>query len=197
MDNVKTYECFPTLIHEYKFNPSNQNSLVNYIRKLDGAGGYKRNILYLDEIFADFSNYTLKVCEEILRKYDYEYESLEFTNMWGNILRYGSIHAPHTHSNNLLSGVWYLQTSDKSSPLQFFDPRPQANVLFLKNKPNWYNSSMVTINASQGTGLIFPSWLQHWVPQMKEQGKERISIAWNVIARGDYGNPNTLQNAHI
>jgi len=45
-----------------------------------------------------------------------------------------------------------------------------------------------------GIGFIFPSWLMHWVPPTKA---ERVSISWNVIVRGDYGEPNTLQNAHI
>jgi len=144
MDNVVTHECFPTLIHEYIFEASNAEKMANYVRELDNQGGNKRNILHTDEIFADYANYTMMLCDQILHHYDYEYESLEYTNMWGNILRYGSIHRPHTHSNNLLSGVWFLQTTKNSSPLQFFDPRPQASGMFLKNKPNWYNSNMIS-----------------------------------------------------
>ncbi len=197
MDNVTTHECFPTLIHEYNFKASNEKHMVKHTYELDDRVGFKKNDLHKDEVFADFAKYTLKLCDQILQKYDYEYESLEFTNMWGSILRYGSIHPPHNHSNNLLSGVWFLQTSKNSSPLQFFDPRPQANVLFLKNEPNWYNSTMISFIVKNGMGLIFPSWMWHWVPQMKVRGDERISIAWNIIARGEYGNPNTLQNAHI
>ena len=197
MDNVVTHECFPTLIHEYKFEPSNEKQMVNHVYALDNEGGLKKNNLQTDEVFTDFANYTSMLCGKILHKYDYEYESLEFTNMWGNILRYGSIHPPHNHSNNILSGVWFLQTTKNSSPLQFFDPRPQASGMFLKNKPNWYNSNMISFPVSNGLGLIFPSFMWHWVPQMKVRGDERISISWNMIARGDYGNPNTLQNARI
>ena len=62
------------------------------------------------------------------------------------------------------------------------------------NRPNWQNGSMLQFDSEQGTGLIFPSWLQHWVPETKD---ERISIAWNAIVRGKYGEPNTLQNATI
>ena len=61
---------------------------------------------------------------------------IEITNMWGNILRPQSqrTHAPHTHSNNFLSGVFYLKTSSDTSPIQFFDPRPQSNVLKPRKK---------------------------------------------------------------
>ena len=56
------------------------------------------------------------------------------------------------------------------------------------------NSSMIGFDASKGHGLIFPSWLQHWV---STTDTTRISISWNILLRGDYGQPNTLQNSHI
>ena len=43
-------------------------------------------------------------------------------------------------------------------------------------------------------GLVFPSWLQHWV---RPTGSERISISWNILIKGHYGEPNDLQNAYI
>ena len=53
---------------------------------------------------------------------------------------------------------------------------------------------MMQYNAIEGKGYIFPSWLQHWVPITEDK---RISVSWNIILRGNYGEPNTLQNAHI
>ena len=49
-------------------------------------------------------------------------------------------------------------------------------------------------NPTENTGFIFPSWLQHFVPTSKG---ERISISWNILIKGHYGEPNTLQNAYI
>ena len=53
---------------------------------------------------------------------------------------------------------------------------------------------MAEFQSEPGLGAVFPSWLVHWVTETKD---ERISIAWNIIVRGEYGEPNTLQNAHI
>ena len=122
---------------------------------------------------------------------------IEITNMWGNILRPQSqrAHAPHSHSNNFLSGVFYIKTSDDTSPILLFDPRPQSSVLNPRKKEyNRLNSDMAQFNSETGWGVVFPSWLVHWVPETKD---ERISIAWNIIVRGEYGEPNALQNAHI
>ena len=135
-----------------------------------------------------------EVTQQYLDNLKYEYDKLEITGMWGNKLHEGEAHPPHTHSNNFLSGVYYLTSDKKSSPIQFFDPRAQANVLRPRNKPNWDNASMVQFDAIQGTGYIFPSWLQHWVPPTQD---ERISVSWNIIVRGNYGEDNTLQNAYI
>ena len=95
-----------------------------------------------------FSNLTrtiIDVSKHILNEQGYMGE-IEITNMWGNILRpqsQRSAHAPHTHSNNFLSGVFYLKTSSDTSPIQFFDPRPQSNVLKPRKKEfNTLNSDM-------------------------------------------------------
>ena len=131
--------------------------------------------------------------KQYLNNLEYEYDKIEITGMWGNALL-GACHAPHTHSNNILSGVYYLKSSKNSSPIQFFDPRPQANVLRPRNEPIWENSSMLQFNSVTGMGFIFPAWLMHWVPPTQD---ERISISWNILVRGNYGEANTLQNAYI
>ena len=136
-----------------------------------------------------------KVNQKILDELGYEYEGLSITSMWGNIMRAGATHPPHTHSNNFLSGVVYLDAGNKTAPIQFFDPRPQSSVFKpRKSGFNKLNSDMAEFQSETGWGVVFPSWLVHWVPETKD---ERISIAWNVIVRGEYGEPNTLQNAHI
>ena len=53
---------------------------------------------------------------------------------------------------------------------------------------------MYQVDSVTGEGVVFPSWLQHWVPPNVD---DRITISWNVIIRGQYGEDNTLQNANI
>ena len=53
---------------------------------------------------------------------------------------------------------------------------------------------MMQDDAAVDIALFFPSWLMHWVPPTSN---ERVSIAWNIIVRGEYGEPHTLQNAYI
>ena len=47
MDDVKIHECFPTLVHEFKFEQAiaEQEQMINYVKDLDNKGGYKRNYI--------------------------------------------------------------------------------------------------------------------------------------------------------
>ena len=195
--DVKMHKCFPTVISEFSYHPDliPHNLMEKHIKKIR-----KNHMYHTDDIlqnvtyFLNLKTVILNANRDYLKKLDYKYDHLEITGMWANYLNEGDSHPPHTHSNNFLSGVYYLEAKDNASPIQFFDPRPQANVLRPRNKPNILNSSMMQFDSVQGTGYIFPAWLQHWVPPTNE---ERISISWNIILRGDYGEPGTLQNANI
>jgi len=188
MVDVKTYKCFPTSIHEVKLNIDSldKKQMLQYVQ-LKG----KDDDLHRMSYFRSLTDKVLEYSEKILKDGDYEFDKIEITNMWGNLLSEGQSHAPHTHSNNILSGVYYLQSG---SPIQFFDPRPAATILKPRNTPNWDNSGMIQFDSVEDIALFFPSWLMHWVPSTS---KERASIAWNVIVRGEYGEPHTLQNAYI
>ena len=208
MANVERHDFFPTCLYRFKhdFEENELNSLTKHIEDnslseqngkiVKRTGSQTQNELHKIDTFANLTKTITGVTEAILKEQEYMGE-VEITNMWGNILRPQSqrAHAPHSHSNNFLSGVFYLKTSSNTSPIQFFDPRPQSSVLKPRKKEyNRLNSDMAQFNSETGWGVVFPSWLVHWVPETKD---ERISIAWNVIVRGEYGEPNTLQNAHI
>ena len=206
--SIERHDFFPTCLYRFKhdFKDNELNSMIKHIEDnslseqngqiVKRTGSQTQDELHKIDTFENITNTITEVSKSILDEQGYM-GKVEITNMWGNILRPQSqrAHAPHTHSNNFLSGVFYLKTSDTTSPIQFFDPRPQSTILKpRKKKYNRLNSDMAEFQSETGWGVVFPSWLMHWVPETKD---ERISIAWNVIVRGEYGEPNTLQNAYI
>ena len=208
MANVERHDFFPTCLYRFKhdFEENELDSMISLIdlnslsehngQTVKRTGSQTQDDLHSIPTFSNLTRTITDVSKHILDEQGYMGE-IEITNMWGNILRPQSqrAHAPHTHSNNFLSGVFYLKTSPQTSPIQFFDPRPQSTVLKPRKKEfNLLNSDMAQFNSETGYGVVFPSWLQHWVPETKD---ERVSIAWNAIVRGKYGEPNTLQNATI
>ena len=196
MVDVIKHSLFPTIINSFEFDMDEKeyNLVINKLNNIEKSRE-ELIIQTTDNLFIDIPKFansigiiTEKICEDL----NYKYESIEMTGMWANKLIKGEVHPPHTHSNNIFSGVYYLEGG---SQIQFFDPRPQASVLQIDvTKVTQSNASMLAFDSQKGAGLIFPRWLTHWVPVTD---KTRISISWNILLRGDYGQPGTLQNSHI
>lgn len=114
-------------------------------------------------------------------------DDVYITSCWANVIRQGYSHRDHTHANNVLSVVYYVQIPPKAGSLVFTDPQPQAHVL----APTVVQRSLLTANeqrieAKDGRLVMFPSWLQHMV-ELNQSEAERISIAFNVMLKGHTG----------
>ena len=135
----------------------------------------------------------LELSKEYIEDLKFEFDDHYVTGMWYNILKPGEFHSPHTHSNNLVSGVFYLQTNDNSPAITFLDPRPQSSVLQPQAKEyNIFNSTMFFYPAKVNRMILFPSWLEHYVPQ-NDTKFSRVSIAFNVMLKGQVGRPDNFQ----
>ena len=150
--------------------------------------------LHKTEPFKWFANDIGKTAFDIIDKLNYNVEQIEITGMWGNILKTGETHPPHTHSNNFLSGVFYLE-SDAETGIIFSDPRPAADVLVPRKKTKTNeNSNLLSYISKQNRLIIFPSWLVHWVPINKSK-RDRISISFNIQIKGQVGEHHEFQSA--
>ena len=146
------------------------------------------------EPFKWFANDIGKTAFDIIDKLNYNVEQIEITGIWGNILKPGETHPPHTHSNNFLSGVFYLE-SDAETGIIFSDPRPAADVLVPRKKTKTNeNSNLLSYISKQNRLIIFPSWLVHWVPINKSK-RDRISISFNIQIKGQVGEHHEFQSA--
>ncbi len=98
----------------------------------------------------------------------------------------GGSHPIHAHPKSLLSGCFYLKTTQDSSPIIFQDPRDyyKYNYYPLKRSAdkNIYASSFTTevvVPAVAGDILMWPSWLEHQVVT-STSNDDRIGIAYNL-----------------
>ena len=109
------------------------------------------------------------------------YDAFEITGCWATVLGKGAIHKAHSHPNNFLSGVYYLRTHPGADTINFHDPRNQTSVI----RPpvvelTAENTDQVVVKVTNGTLLMFPSYLQHSVDaNMSEE--ERISVSFNIL----------------
>mgnify|MGYP003120249654 CR=1 FL=1 len=198
---IKSNYIFPTVVYEFVYKANDQlkdiikNEPLNINTNGFGNFSFSKDInLHNKKEYRTLANKILETSQEVCDICEYEYTSIEITNMWLNVSKDQTYHSPHTHSNNNFSGVWYPLEFEEI-PLTFIDPRPQNNMWSPRKKnPNVLTASQIAFSNKKDSGFIFPAWLKHYVPASNSR---RMSLSWNILVRGQYGEPNTLQNANI
>jgi len=161
-------------------------SKIKYIN--EGATGFTSNNQQVLNIsaFKILKKNILNYASLYLKEMSHEFEELQISNSWVNLLNQHQSIPPHKHYNSYISGVFYLTNG---SPINFFHPSSfsENNI-----KPNYLDSPTFypveeKITTQKGLLLIFPSYLEHSVYASDIDG--RISIAFNIIPKGEFGPP--------
>ncbi len=109
------------------------------------------------------------------------YEGFELTGCWANINVVGSTHKMHSHPNNFLSGVYYVQTDEGSDTINFHDPRTQTGIIRPPvTELTDQNTDQEVVRVKSGMFLLFPSRLQHSV-DANQGAQARISVSFNIM----------------
>ena len=107
--------------------------------------------------------------------------AFELTGLWANMNPEGAAHPIHSHPNNFLSGVYYLRTFEGADTVNFHDPRSQTGIIRPPvTELTAENTDQVVVEVSDGTLLMFPSWLPHSV-DASGSDETRISISFNIM----------------
>jgi uncharacterized protein (TIGR02466 family) len=122
--------------------------------------------LSVNQDFAFFNQYVGDRSREILNEqgYDLSNHLLAINDCWVQELSQGGHHSPHVHSNNHISGFYYLKCSDKTSFPIFHDPRPGKVIIDLPEKDMEKiddSSSKIYYLPKPGDLYFFNSYLTH------------------------------------
>lgn len=117
---------------------------------------------------------------------------LRITQSWLNITESGQFHHLHSHSNSVVSGVYYVQTSEldriefaRSEVIGSYD------IVIPNDSWNSWNSKTWWISTPQGSLFLFKSTLKHHVPPVISTDS-RISLSFNTFFSKDFGSKETL-----
>lgn len=115
---------------------------------------------------------------------------------WPNVNRFGDYHNLHNHPHSWLSGTYYVavpegedappgRTDRTPNAISFYDPRPQANMLAVRDDPNVDPEHR--IDPKPGDLLLWPGFLHHMV-HVNLSRAARISVSFNVVLpmKSDY-----------
>jgi uncharacterized protein (TIGR02466 family) len=116
--------------------------------------------------------------------FDLAGKRLDLDSMWINILGEGGVHSGHIHPQSVISGTYYVSVPKRASALKFEDPRLGLMMASptLRERASRENQHFVEIAPTEGTVLLWESWLRHEVPRNKAK-QPRISISFNYACR--------------
>ncbi|NBP58887.1 hypothetical protein EBU71_20545, partial [bacterium] len=98
--------------------------------------------------------------------------------MWCNTSDLGGFLFPHTHAGSIVSGVFYVKTSDKDR-IMFYNTQKLISNIVRPLTPTKISCEQINYKCIPGTLLIWNSDLLHGNPR-RECEEEKIAISFNV-----------------
>ena len=184
---------FPTLVWKIHVRPTLRDAMAAQVLPAlaamraeapplePGRGWQSEQALHERAEFRDLANCVGDAMRSVLRFLRVADVALEITACWATVLAKGAAHRMHSHPNNFLSAVYYLRTHAGADSINFHDPRNQTGII----RPpvielSAENTDQVVVKVSDGTLLLFPSYLEHSVDATSSE-EERISISFNAM----------------
>ena len=106
---------------------------------------------------------------------------------WAAVHSDSDYHGPHTHTGELVVGVYYARVTRTSGRLRLFDPRGTVPPF----------GKTYDFSCESGQMIFFPSWLQHAALTTKVEdhadGDYRVIFAFNIGIGGGRGDLKSLE----
>jgi uncharacterized protein (TIGR02466 family) len=204
MTNYKIIEIFPTPLYltglERDFNESEllffKNEEKNSIQNIGNKSSKNFNVLDEINLKTLKNDLNLMIQNYFKTIINPKYDIIPYiTQSWLNFTNENEFHHVHNHQNSIVSGVLYINTDENLDSIKFSKTLFETLYISPKNF-NKYNSSTWVVNVINNLVILFPSYLQHSVEQKKGNNK-RISLAFNVFARGFFGEKQELNNLFL
>lgn len=149
-----------------------QNDLVDGIRgNIDPLG-----IPILTPLYTKFQQH----CDEFSK--DMGVAPSNIYESWMNILTLQGSVGVHRHYGSIISGAYYPYVDKGSAPITFVSSIEGQRMIDMpyssKDHGTMYNSNVHNLASKTGQLVLFPSWVQHYVPPNKTN--LRITLSFNT-----------------
>ena len=196
--NYQARLAFPSVFHEYNFNKKDfkKNKLIDFCYaekeqnpkglKRSNRGGWHSRVININEdnpISSHLKNGLGKsVFTTLSQKLSVHVE------YWIMINSPNTYNCSHTHPNSHLSGVFWIQASEKSGNLKFINP---SNFQAYVELHSYVEPFKLDTNAyeaykyipTEGKMVTFSSHVVHEV-ENNESNKDRIAVSYNITLSG-------------
>jgi len=171
------------------------NKIINYLKKTEfekTANSYDEKAdCYMSKninVFKDLNFLKKEINKHVgfyLNKLFQYKMNYKITTSWATKINYKGYGQKHTHSNCILSGVYY-PIGNKDFKISFHKKHETAWDIVV-NQDNEFNSKKIIFEIKNNNTLIlFPSYLTHSI-NVNNSNTTRYSIAFNVNPKGLIG----------
>tara|TARA_B100001063_G_C16749732_1_gene549564 strand:- start:199 stop:828 length:630 start_codon:yes stop_codon:yes gene_type:complete len=194
--NKKIHYFWPQVLQEE--NIGVKQELLDYVKTLeyirvkqDNGSVSKNHDILDDEIFKELKETIIDRTKFYLQDlYSQNPFELEIIASWVMKHKKGDYAQAHYHHNSYMSGVYYLQSNEKSGKINFIK-NDQEDKLSPTIKPDVYrwndiNGAIHWLNVTPGNLVVFPSRLVHDTGT-NESDMDRYCLAWNIMPKGKIG----------
>lgn len=111
----------------------------------------------------------------------------DICDAWVTRSHFGQASGIHSHEWSMLSAIYYPHdfANDCGGEILFWPENPLKQKLMPFVSPeNFKTPAPVKLQPQQGMLLVFPSYLQHSINQVKKMGAVRYSVAMNAVPSG-------------
>jgi len=105
-------------------------------------------------------------------------KKLLITDNWFANLKLGGRIESHIHEHSAVSGTFYPKANGNSY-LKFTNPTKNYRLVEQHNELTGFNTNTLSVKCETGKVILFPSWLEHRVDEIDEDGRQ--VIAFNCI----------------
>lgn len=185
----EAYGIFPTLI--MMFDLSKHDFMPQVLKVVENTKTHDHLIMHNSESTYDEAHGNAWLDQAVLGKLKdtmshcvntyaqtYGLPELRITNSWMNRVGVGGAVKPHRHEMSAISGAFYPVADEGSTGLIFKSPLLPLKMNEFSLNETLYNAYSQTMPCTQGTLILFPSWLEHYTEENTTDN--RITVSFNT-----------------
>ena len=183
---------FPTAFGEFRLSLTDADihTLIESVEWQNHHQGYNELPMYQitkqnlqDHIaFEEMCNLILQCAKTYCQDVGYKPHDLYITSMWMNKFSTGQTIGPHTHTNSLLSGVYYMNSLPEQGGTDFFNPvSKMRNSISVSRDDTMFLTDKVTSRAEPNKLVLWPSYIEHR-SEKNSTNKPRYTLSFNILS---------------
>jgi uncharacterized protein (TIGR02466 family) len=192
--------CTPIYIsHLDRVFSKKENNIFLKEKTIKNIGNYfsKETFILNKSCFKQLKNEILLHIDNYINNIICPLKKINFyiTQSWLNYSRETEFHHEHSHPNSFISGVLYIKANKENDEIVFASDKNKVWDIPAKQY-NIFNSYYWKIPVEDYKLILFPSNLKHSV-SIKKENNLRISLAFNVLIKGEIGDKKSLTYAKL